>query len=121
MNSGSAWMLSAAPLTRLPRKAANLSGLKCSVLRQMPQDQKISATQENSASKSWLRALEMTAKIDAAPERIFPLVIEELGARFGEALALTSPGESFSHAGLAALCPSVRAARMARVVRVTRP
>jgi len=44
----------------------------------------------------------MTAKIDAAPERIFPLVIEELGARFGDALALTSPGENFSHAGLAA-------------------
>ncbi len=44
----------------------------------------------------------MTAKIDAAPERIFPLVIEELGARFGNAPALTSPGENFSHAGLAA-------------------
>ena len=68
----------------------------------MSQAQKIAATQENSASKSWLRALEMTANIDAAPGRIFPLVIEELGARFGEALALTSPGESFSHAGLAA-------------------
>jgi fatty-acyl-CoA synthase len=44
----------------------------------------------------------MTAKIDAAPERIFPLVIEELGARFGDAPALISPGENFSHAGLAA-------------------
>ncbi len=43
----------------------------------------------------------MTARIDAAPERIFPLVIEELGARFGDAPALFSPSENFSHAGLA--------------------
>jgi fatty-acyl-CoA synthase len=66
----------------------------------MTQAQKIAP--ENSASRSWLRALEMTAKIDAAPERIFPQVIEELGARFGETPALMSPGENFSHAGLAA-------------------
>jgi fatty-acyl-CoA synthase len=79
-----------------------LKSLKRFVLRQMPQAQKISAAPENSAAKAWLRALEMTAKIDAAPERIFPLVIEELGARFGDAPALLSPGESFSHAGLAA-------------------
>src|SRR5271155_1998637 len=57
---------------------------------------------ENSAPKAWLRALEMTAKIDAAPERIFPLVIQELGSRFGEAPALFSPMENFSHAALAA-------------------
>ena len=44
-----------------------------------------------SASKAWLRALEMTAKIDDAPPRIFPAVIEELGARFGEAPALIGP------------------------------
>lgn len=57
---------------------------------------------ENSASKAWLRALEMTAKIDAAPDRIFPVVIEELGVRFGDAPALLSRTENFSHAGLAA-------------------
>ena len=57
---------------------------------------------EYSASKAWLRALEMTAKIDAAPDRIFPRVIEELGATFGEAPALFSPSENFTHAGLAA-------------------
>ena len=65
---------------------------------------------ENSASKAWLRALEMTAKIDDAPRRIFPLVIEELGARFGDAPgADRSRSENFSHAGLAA-----RANRYAR-------
>ena len=35
------------------------------------------------ASKAWLRALQMTANIEDAPARIFPVVIEELAARFG--------------------------------------
>jgi fatty-acyl-CoA synthase len=60
------------------------------------------ATRDNSASRVWLRALEKTARIDAAPSRIFPLVIEELGARYGDAPALLSPSENFSHAQLAA-------------------
>ena len=64
---------------------------------------------ENSASKAWLRALEMTARIDDQPLRIFPLVIEELGARFGQAPALSGARENFTHAGLAA-----RANRWAR-------
>src|SRR3984885_1031248 len=57
---------------------------------------------EASASKAWLRALEKTAKIDDQPQRIFPLVIEELGVRFGDAQALIAPGGNFSHAALAA-------------------
>jgi fatty-acyl-CoA synthase len=57
---------------------------------------------EASASKSWLRALEMTAKIGDQPGRIFPLVIEQLGARFGVAAALMARGGNFSHAALAA-------------------
>jgi fatty-acyl-CoA synthase len=56
---------------------------------------------DSSASKAWLRALEMTAKIDDQPRRIFPRVIEELGARFGDAPALSGARENFSHAGLA--------------------
>jgi fatty-acyl-CoA synthase len=64
---------------------------------------------EVSASKTWLRALEMTAKIDQQPSRIFPLVIEELGARFGVADALCGTREKLSHAELAA-----RANRWAR-------
>jgi fatty-acyl-CoA synthase len=56
----------------------------------------------NSASKAWLRALEMTAKLDVQPQRTFPVVIEELGARFGDAPALFSEREDFSHGQLAA-------------------
>ncbi|HEY8255219.1 MAG TPA: AMP-binding protein, partial [Rhizomicrobium sp.] len=67
------------------------------------------ATKEPSASKAWLRALEMTARIEDAPARIFPVVVEELGARFGPAPALIGPGQTWSHAQLAA-----RANRYAR-------
>jgi fatty-acyl-CoA synthase len=54
------------------------------------------------ASKAWLRALEKTAKIEDQPRRIFPLVIEELGARFGSAPALMALNGDLSHAALAA-------------------
>ena len=64
---------------------------------------------EPAASKAWLRALEMTAKIEDAPSRTFPVVVEELGARFGDAPALIGPHASYSHARLAA-----RANRVAR-------
>ncbi|HEY0266418.1 MAG TPA: long-chain-acyl-CoA synthetase [Rhizomicrobium sp.] len=67
------------------------------------------AKKDASASKAWLRALEMTARIEDAPARTFPAVIEELGARFGEAPALMALRESYSHARLAA-----RANRIAR-------
>ncbi len=62
-----------------------------------------------SASKAWLRALEMTAKIEDAQQRTFPAVVEELGARFGEAPALIGRHRTFTHAQLAA-----RANRVAR-------
>ncbi len=67
------------------------------------------ARKELSASKAWLRALEMTAKIEDAPARTFPAVVEELGARFGAAPALIGPDQTWSHAELAA-----RANRYAR-------
>ncbi|HEX4178439.1 MAG TPA: AMP-binding protein, partial [Rhizomicrobium sp.] len=67
------------------------------------------AKKDASASKAWLRALELTSKIEDAPRRTFPVVVEELGARFGTAPALIAPDESLSHAGLAA-----RANRIAR-------
>jgi fatty-acyl-CoA synthase len=60
------------------------------------------ARKDASASKAWLRALEMTARIEDAPGRTFPVVIEELGARFGDAPALIGQQQSFSHAELAA-------------------
>jgi len=67
------------------------------------------ARKEISASKAWLRALEMTARIEETPARTFPAVIEELGARFGDAPALLGLEQSLTHAGLAA-----RANRVAR-------
>jgi fatty-acyl-CoA synthase len=65
-------------------------------------NQALARAPEQSAPKAWLRALEMTAKIEEAPARTFPAVIEELGARFGDAPALLARSEIFSHAGLAA-------------------
>ena len=49
------------------------------------------------AQSDWLRALEMTAPIGAHPTRILPVVIEELAAKFGDAPALISERECFSH------------------------
>jgi fatty-acyl-CoA synthase len=60
------------------------------------------ANKDQSASKAWLRALEMTARIENAPARILPVVVDELGARFADAPALIGAHESLSHAGLAA-------------------
>ena len=59
-------------------------------------------SKDNSASKAWLRALELTSRIEDVPTRTFPAMVEELGARFGEAPALIGPQETLSHAGLAA-------------------
>ena len=75
----------------------------------IPQQELALSASSYPASRAWLGALEMTAKIDGAPERIFPAVIEELGLRFGNAPALFSRGENWSHADLAA-----RANRYAR-------
>ena len=69
----------------------------------------LTAQKQPSSAKTWLRALEMTARIEDSPARIFPAVIEELGARFGEAPALIGPHDTFSHAQLA-----TRANRYAR-------
>ena len=69
---------------------------------------KTPAKKDASASKAWLRALEMTARIEEAPSRTFPVLVEEL-VRFGDAPALIGPHQILSHAGLAA-----RANRVAR-------
>jgi fatty-acyl-CoA synthase len=45
------------------------------------------------ASKAWLRALEVTAPIARHPNRTFPVVVEELAERFGDAPALVSDSE----------------------------
>jgi fatty-acyl-CoA synthase len=67
------------------------------------------ARKDNSASKAWLRALELTSRIEDVSTRIFPVVVDDLGARFGAAPALMGLRETLSHAGLAA-----RANRIAR-------
>jgi len=56
---------------------------------------------ERPASKDWLRALEVTARLDREPERTFPLVIDELAERFDEKPALISERETLSFAALA--------------------
>jgi fatty-acyl-CoA synthase len=65
-----------------------------------------------SASKDWLRALELTARLDADLTRTLPVVIDELAARFGAAPALISDRETLSFQGLAE-----RARRYARWAR----
>jgi len=54
------------------------------------------------ASGAWLRALELTAPIIRQPQRTFPIVIQELAARFGDAPALMSDEASLSYRALAA-------------------
>jgi len=55
---------------------------------------------KSSVAKDWSRALQRKASIAGCPDRIFPAVLEELAEKFGEAPALLSERESFSHAGL---------------------
>jgi len=52
-------------------------------------------------TRDWLRALERTAPIARHPRRILPVVIEELGDRFGETPALLSDDERLTYRGLA--------------------
>jgi fatty-acyl-CoA synthase len=54
-----------------------------------------------SAAKTWLRALELTARIPRERERIFPRAIDEAAARHGDKPALRSDRESLSYRQLA--------------------
>ncbi len=54
-----------------------------------------------SAAKAWLRALELTARLDREPQRTLPKVIDELAARFGDAPALLSDHATLSFRELA--------------------
>jgi len=53
-----------------------------------------------SAASAWSRALELTAPIAHNPSRIFPVVIEELSERFGDAPALLSNSEALTFRSL---------------------
>ena len=54
-----------------------------------------------SASKAWLRALELTVPIAGNRDRILPVVIKEAAARFGEAPALLSDRQQLTYRALA--------------------
>jgi len=54
-----------------------------------------------SAVAPWLRALELTKPIADRPERVLPVIVDELEERFGEALALLSERECFTFRALA--------------------
>lgn len=55
----------------------------------------------DSATRGWLRALELTAPIAKHPTRILPTVVAELATRHGDAVALLSDQETFSFRALA--------------------
>jgi fatty-acyl-CoA synthase len=54
-----------------------------------------------SATKSWLRALELTAPISLRPDRVFPALIEELATEFGGTPALLTDTECLTYDELA--------------------
>ncbi len=54
-----------------------------------------------SPTKDWVRALELTGRLEHMPARTLPTVIEELAERFGEKLALISEREQLTFRGLA--------------------
>ncbi len=60
-----------------------------------------SESQRNAAAQSWRRALELTAPIARWPEVTFPIVIERLAEKYGDAPALLSEKETLSYAALA--------------------
>ncbi len=51
--------------------------------------------------RSWLKALELTSGFGETPTRTFPVVLDELGERYGSAPALIAEDESLSFADLA--------------------
>jgi fatty-acyl-CoA synthase len=60
------------------------------------------ASQGESVNKAWLRALELTARIERAPERILAAVVEEQARRRPDAAALLSDTGQLTYRELAA-------------------
>ncbi|HEX3920457.1 MAG TPA: long-chain-acyl-CoA synthetase [Caulobacteraceae bacterium] len=56
---------------------------------------------KRSANKDWVRALELTGRLESQPERTLPVVIDELAERFGDKPALLSDREELSFVALA--------------------
>ena len=59
---------------------------------------------KNSSTRTWVRALEMTASIPSHPGRIFANVIDDLSEKFGDAPALISESESLTYSALVERC-----------------
>lgn len=70
------------------------------------------STGDRSASKAWLRALELTARIPKNPERILANVVSEFADMCGERPALLSEGECLTYGQL--ISRSNRYSRWAR-------
>src|SRR6202042_1619429 len=54
-----------------------------------------------SAAKSWLKAIELTSRIEADPSRLFADVVEDWAARAPDRAALISESETFNYRALA--------------------
>ena len=54
-----------------------------------------------SAAKSWLKAIELTSRIEASPEKLFADIVEEHAGRQPDRPALLSDTETFSYGALA--------------------
>jgi fatty-acyl-CoA synthase len=55
-----------------------------------------------SVNKAWLRALETTGRLTSVPGRTLPMLVDDLGLRFGNTPALLSDRETFTYTELAA-------------------
>ena len=83
-----------------------------------------------SAAKAWLRAIELTSRIETAPHRLFADIVEEWAARHGDRPALVSDAGSLSYRALAervnrfarwALATGIRKGDTVCLIMPTRP
>ena len=64
-----------------------------------------------SAAKSWLKAIELTSRIEADPRRLFADMVEDWSERQPDCPGLISETETFSYRALAAGSIGTRAGR----------
>src|ERR1700739_1160105 len=53
-----------------------------------------------SAAKAWLKAIELTSRIEPNPQRLFADIVDDWAARQGDRPALRSEGESLTYRAL---------------------
>src|ERR1700759_4399773 len=66
-----------------------------------PSPNKIQPRGKPSAAKSWLKAIELTSRIEADPFRLFADVVEDWSQRAPDRPALISEAETFNYRALA--------------------